>query len=160
MLLPSSLHTNTMAQHGNLIYENHNNKNKVQVNTTTKPEANNTPVQPDSEQGFGGAPEISRQRRPFATLWFKLILMLCILIFAVCAGGCAVTRLNRYSMTGKEYLFRYDYDAAGGRIETRKYRVPGWEVGWIDCLHGEGEPGEGKKNSTLEMFLDRVVVWR
>jgi hypothetical protein len=154
MLLPSSLYTNTVAQDGNPVHENHNNKNKVQVNTTTKPEANNTPVQPDSEQGFG-APEISRQRQPFATLWFKLVVLICLLILIVYAGGCAVMRLNRYSIQDKEFLFRHDCNATRGRIEARHYRVPGWGVGWLDCLHGEG-----KRSSTLELVHGQVFVWR
>jgi hypothetical protein len=153
MLLPSSVYTNTVAQDGNPVHENHNNKTNVQINTTTKPEVN-TPLQLDSEQGLG-APEISRQRQPFATLWFKLVVLICILILIVYAGGCAVMRLNRYSIQDKEFLFRQDCNAAGARIEARHYHVPGWGVGWLDCLHGEVE-GEGKRNSTLEMVHGQV----
>jgi len=141
-----------------------NNVNATSTTATTKSEAI-IQAQPDEERGIR-APEISsqqQQRRKRLLLALKLILILCTIVLIVYAVGCGLTRLGRYGMRAKESWFRHDCTATGGRVEVKRHRIPGWGVGQIDCLYGEGEGEIGsyaRANRTLEMERGQVIWWR
>jgi hypothetical protein len=138
------------------------NATAITTTTTTKPEATTTPFQTDSERGIITA-SISNQQRKRLLLALKLIIILCVLVLVVYAVGCGMTSLSRYGMRAKESWFRHDCTATGGRIEVKRHRIPGWGVGQIDCLYGEGEGEIGsyaRANRTLEMERGQVIWWR
>jgi hypothetical protein len=141
-----------------------NNANATATTTTTKPEATTTPFQTDSERGIITASISTQQRkRKRLLLALKLIIILCTIVLIVYAVGCGMTSLGRYGMRSKESWFRHDCTATGGRVEVKRHRIPGWGVGQIDCLYGEGEGEIGsyaRANRTLEMERGQVIWWR
>jgi hypothetical protein len=161
MLPPPPTWTRTAIQNGGSssfcsFCKCHENKNGIDASTTTttKPE-DDTSAQ--LEEG-AGAPEVSKQQQPpkrssCAMALFKLTCFFGIGLLILWALIVANIRLKQYNWREKEASFRAYCDAAGGRIEVR----PGWGVGRVDCLHGEGE---GKGNMSLGYDRGNVFVWR
>jgi hypothetical protein len=144
-------------------YNHHGNTDNIVDNERPKPEDNDTSAQThDDEEKGEGAPEISKQqqrRKPLTPtrLIFKLIRDLCVMALLAYVFGWVLTNLDHHRLREKEYSFRADCSVAGGIIDVRHWRVPGWGVARVDCLHNEG--GE-MENRSLEMDRGQVFVWR
>lgn len=141
-------------------YNHHGNTDNIVDNEKPKPEDNNTSAQTHDEEK--GAPEISKQqqrRKPLTPtrLIFKLIRDLSVMTLLAYVFGWVLTNLGHHSLREKEYSFRADCSVAGGIINVRHWRVPGWGIARVDCLHNEG--GE-MENRSLEMDRGQVFVWR
>jgi hypothetical protein len=157
-MVPPSANTHT-AQEISTFPEYHDDINDDD-NNTTKPEDNNfAQTHDEDEDEEKGSPEISKQqrrKRPSLTrLLFRLIRNLCVIFLLAYVGGWASTNYAHNSLREKEDSFRADCAVAGGRIYVRHWRVPGWGVARVDCLHNEGE-----ENRSLEMERGRATVWR